>query len=674
MPSTQGIRAGRAFVELFADDSRLVRGLRAAEKKLKAFGQGIRNLGLKVIGIGAAILAPLAASAKVFSGYGDQIAKMAKRTGLSVEALSELQFVASQTGTDIDSLENGVRRMQRTIYDAERGLSTAVDALKDLGLTAADFKGLSPEAQFKLLAEQISKVEDPSRRAALAMTIFGRSGTALLPMFASGAKGIEVLQAQARRLGLTMSGEDAQAAEDFTDAMDRLWKTIRIGMFNIGAALAPLLQKIANTITKVVVSAGTWIKANRQVIVTVAKVAAIVIAVGAALVVLGVLISGLGSAIGVLITVITAVGAVFNILAGVIAFLLSPIGAVIAAVVALGAYLVYATGIGGKALTWLGDRFGELKDTAMAAFGGIADALAAGDIALAARILWLTLKLAWQAGIDQLNRLWLTFKSGFLKIASEAFYGAIAALEIATHGLEVAWIETTAFLSKTWTSFTAGFQKAWGGAVDWTTKRLLELQGLFDDTFDVDQAKRLVDQQSEADNRNIDQQRDATLAAREQERQQQRDQSKQLHEATLAQIGSEADASLKAINTEAAAKRKTTEDALKQARDEFQKAVDEARQKRQTHDATGPGALEGPDSILDKARRALAGLGDIGDTIKEQADKIGVRGTFNASPASLLGLQSGAKTQDRIAKAAEDTAKNTKRIEQAINNHAIAFA
>ncbi len=39
MPSRPGaIRAGRAFVELFADDSKLVRGLRAAERKIKAFG------------------------------------------------------------------------------------------------------------------------------------------------------------------------------------------------------------------------------------------------------------------------------------------------------------------------------------------------------------------------------------------------------------------------------------------------------------------------------------------------------------------------------------------------------------------------------------------------------------------------------------------------------------
>ncbi len=43
MANTKGIRAGRAFVELFADDSRLVRGLRAAEAKIKAFGQRLTS-------------------------------------------------------------------------------------------------------------------------------------------------------------------------------------------------------------------------------------------------------------------------------------------------------------------------------------------------------------------------------------------------------------------------------------------------------------------------------------------------------------------------------------------------------------------------------------------------------------------------------------------------------
>ncbi len=72
--SSRGIRAGRAFVELFADDSKLVRGLRRAEKKIKAFGSSIRNMGLKMAGLGAAMLAPLLGAAKAFSSMGDQVA------------------------------------------------------------------------------------------------------------------------------------------------------------------------------------------------------------------------------------------------------------------------------------------------------------------------------------------------------------------------------------------------------------------------------------------------------------------------------------------------------------------------------------------------------------------------------------------------------------------------
>jgi hypothetical protein len=300
MPSTQGIRAGRAFVELFADDSKLVRGLRRAEKKLKFFGDSIRNVGLKTAGLGAAVLAPLLGAAKVFSSMGDQVAKMAKRTGFGVEALSQLRFVASQTGTSLEAMETGFRRMQRSIYDAGRGLSTQTDALADLGLTFKDLDGLAPEDQFKLLAESISRIEDPTRKAALAQALFGRAGTQLLPMMAQGAAGIKRLREEARRLGLTMSREDAAAAEDFTDAMDRLWKTVKMGAFRIGAALSPALGDLAGRLTRAAVTTGAWISKNRQLIVTVTKVAAAVLAAGLALAALGKAISIVGALAGAL--------------------------------------------------------------------------------------------------------------------------------------------------------------------------------------------------------------------------------------------------------------------------------------------------------------------------------------------------------------------------------------
>jgi len=662
MPSAKGIRAGRAFVELFADDSKLVRGLRRAQKKLKAFGQSIRNMGLKIAGLGAAMLAPLIGAAKAFSSMGDQVAKMAKRTGLSVETLSELRFVASQTGTEFESLEMAFRKMQRSIYDAGRGLSTAVDALEDLGLKFEDLDGLSPEQQFKLLADRIAEVEDPTTKAAIAMSLFGRTGTNLLPMFAAGAKGIEALQKEARRLGLTMSAEDAAAAEEFTDTLDALWKVVKMGVFRVGAALAPVLQELAETITGVATKVGEWIQANRELIVMVLKVAAVVFAGGIAIAALGTVISGLGSALGALIAVVTGVGTVFKLLGAVIAFLVSPIGLVIAAVAALGAYLVYATGAGGKALTWLGEKFGVLKDDALQAYQGIADALAAGDISLAAKVLWLTLKMEWTRGISFLEKAWLNFRNFFIKIGYDAWHGLLAVVEVIWHALEVGWIETVAFLGKAWTKFTSFFARTWERMKGWAKKAWTWIKGLFDDSTAESRAATYaeIDRQKEAAIARIEGEEQRELARREAERQRKREQSGAVHEATMAEIGRQNLAKHGELDAEYERRMAENETDLAKARREWQEAIEAARKKRQAKEGEGgPGKLEEPDDIIAKANRALAGLGDL---LAGQAAKIGAQGTFVA--ANVLGLQAGGVT-DRMANGIDKIERNTRPLRDA---------
>ena len=101
-------------------------GLRRAENKIKAFGSSIRNLALEVAGLGGAVLPMLVASAKAFGSMGDQLAKMAKRTGLSVETLDALGAeVPRQSDRYLHrSPRDGLRRMQRTIYNAGRRLSS----------------------------------------------------------------------------------------------------------------------------------------------------------------------------------------------------------------------------------------------------------------------------------------------------------------------------------------------------------------------------------------------------------------------------------------------------------------------------------------------------------------------------------------------------------------------
>jgi hypothetical protein len=660
------IRAGRAFVELFADDSRLVRALRRAQALLSAFGERVRGIGAGMTGFGAALLAPLGLAVKSFADMGDALDEMASRTGLSVEALSELGFAAELSGADLETLEVGVRKMQRTLDEAAQGSDSAQAALARLGLTAQQLMKLSPEEQFTLIADRIAAIDDPAKRAALAMELFGKSGTRLLPMMEGGAAGLQDFREQARALGLTISTEMAKDAARASDAMDILWRVLKQGVFVIGSALAPVVTELSHAITRVVVSATSWLKQNREIVVTAAKIAVVVLAAGAALVGVGVIAAGLSAVFGVLASTITVAGTVLAGIGAAIAALLSPIGLAVAAVVGLGTAVLLHTGAAGDALTWLSDRFASLRDGVIKVVGGITDALAAGDIGLAAQILWLGLKLAWEEGVAFLNKVWLSARHFFISTAQKMWYGAVAAAQIGFHALEVAWIETTSFLSKTWTSFSTGFQKIWEQATSFVAKRMLEIQGLFDSSLDVEAAKKNVDKQLESRLAGLDAEAQQALSQREARRKRERSDSAALNEGTLAEIGKQFEEAQSALNAETDGRIAATQAKLDEARKKLDEAIAEAKRKREAADSD-PDAprFRRPDLLSELEDRIAA----IGETI---ASKIDVTGTFNA--AAVSGLASGSDAAERTADASEQTARNTKRLVDAASSGGLVFA
>jgi len=413
MASNAGaVRAGKAFVELFADDSQLVRGLKGAEKRLKAWGKSISSVGATLGALGGAVLAPMLAAAKSFADVGSQLNDMSARTGVSAEALQELGFGAEQTGASVEDLETGLRKMQKSVGSAASGSQSAQDALAALGLTVGDLMSLNPEQQFKLIGDRLSRIGDPTLKAAAAMELFGKSGTKLLPMLEGGKAGLAGWAKQARDLGIVLSNDDVKAADDFGDKLDIIGKVIGVTTAKIGAALVPVLMDVAQVITDVATKVSAWISENRPLISIIFQVAAGVAAAGVALVALGGAISAVGTVLGVLATGLTVIG-------GLIGFLLSPIGLVIAGMTALGAIFLTQTQAGGDALDWLGKQFQGLLGTAKTTFGGIADALKAGDIGLAMKILALGLKVEWVKLTTALTTAWIDFQKVFAEITGE---------------------------------------------------------------------------------------------------------------------------------------------------------------------------------------------------------------------------------------------------------------
>jgi hypothetical protein len=344
--------------------------------------------------------------------------------------------------------------------------------------------------------------------------------------------------------------------------------------------------------------------------------------------------------------------------------LLSPIGLVVAAVVGLGGALLVTSGAGGAALEWLGEQFTRLREWATKVIGGISDALAAGDIALAAEVLWLSLKVIWQQGVAALNKAWLGAKQFFVSTAQSMWYGALAAAEIGFHAIEVAWIETTAFLSKTWTNFTTGFQQVWESASSWVAKRMLEIQGLFDSGLDVDAAKKAVDQQLESRLVELEDAAQRDVAARERKRAAEREQAAAIHEATLAAIGQDFEAAQEALRKDTEAGIAQSQAALDAAKERLATAIEEARRKREAADAER-GPSRSPRDLMAEFDERISGLGDL------LAKGISVRGTFNAAGAQ--GLAAGNDAAERTARATEQTARHTKRLADAAGTGGLSF-
>lgn len=281
--SAGAIRAGSAFVEIGANDSALRAGLEAAQARVQAFGQGIAVVGAGLAGLGAAVTAPLLGAAKVFADTGSELYDMSQRTGIAVEALSSLSFAAEQSGSSLGAVEVAIKKMQRTIAKADDDGKAAVATLDELGVEVQSLQGLKPDEQFRKIAAALGKIPEATKRTTAAIAVFGKQGTALVPMI----NDLAALEAQAESLGLVMSSTDAAAADALGDSMGALWAQVKMTTFQFGSALAPALTEFLGIATQALALVIDWIKHNKDLILTVFKVAGVVGLVGSALVIFG---------------------------------------------------------------------------------------------------------------------------------------------------------------------------------------------------------------------------------------------------------------------------------------------------------------------------------------------------------------------------------------------------
>ena len=246
------ISIGDALLKIGVDTKNIDKGMKGLQGNIQKHK---KQIGMAMVAMAGTVVAASTVAIKQFAAMGDEVQKMALRTGFSTEALSELRHAAEIGGTSLSSVEKAVKRMSGTILDAQDGLETYVRAFRHIGIEVEQFQGLNPEQQFLLIADALGKVEDATKKAAIAQDIFGRAGTEILPMLTGDLKD---LREEAHKLGIVFDQEAADSAANLNDELTRLDASLKSLKFAFAKEMAP-------AVTSFITSLGQFIRGDELV-------------------------------------------------------------------------------------------------------------------------------------------------------------------------------------------------------------------------------------------------------------------------------------------------------------------------------------------------------------------------------------------------------------------------
>ncbi|MBE3109309.1 MAG: hypothetical protein IMZ46_02175, partial [Acidobacteria bacterium] len=259
MSTTGGFLAGSIVAKLLLDKSgwdSSVKAIATDQRTMTShfgkIGASVQMVGIMAAAAATAVVIALGAIVKKTAEAGDAVWDMSQRTGIATETLSGLKLAAEKSGTSIEGVAIGLRFLGRSMVNAADGVKASTDAFGDLGVSVKDADGkLRPMQDVMLaVADRFMNMENGAAKTALAIKLFGRSGTELIPMLNLGAAGLREQIALAEKLGIVFTEKTAKAADKFKDTMTELNGAL-MGMRNdIGNALIPVFTQLAAGVTE----------------------------------------------------------------------------------------------------------------------------------------------------------------------------------------------------------------------------------------------------------------------------------------------------------------------------------------------------------------------------------------------------------------------------------------
>lgn len=266
------------------DDSNFQAGLKRYESGVSQMTKITDNAAAAISGafkVGAGIavagIASITAAAKIGLDatlqWSEGLDALGDQFGMTGEQGSTFQYLANKVGVSVDemsiglkSVTNGLQGIEDRLKTGGKTLSSFEKGLQQLGVSAFNSKGKLKTFDELLpdLMDAFNKLPPGIKASSIAMDLFGtRGGSKFLDFLRQGSAGLEDARIKARELGLELSTDDVNAAEEFGFAMNELNLGIK-GFWNqIGKQVLPIVRKLVDFVNqKIIPALAKWTKDN----------------------------------------------------------------------------------------------------------------------------------------------------------------------------------------------------------------------------------------------------------------------------------------------------------------------------------------------------------------------------------------------------------------------------
>jgi hypothetical protein len=304
---------GSVHYDLDIDDKDLKKQLDSADKKVSDFGKSLHDglnkaaAGFAIVGAGLTLISKQATdftvdtvrsskglatqigttteeasrlvaafgrmgvsaqdASQVFGIFSKNITKATQDSKDQAQAMNSAQIAIEKTqrqiaDTTAEIKKNGdksgdlnfkLKELNATLADQRAKLSESSNAFQKLGVSTTDAGGKQKDFNTILfeVADKFKAMPNGIDKTSLALELFGRSGKDMIKVLNLGSSGIKDLEAQADKLGLTLTSQNIAAVNEYIKSQKDLKATTDALKIAIGTTTTPVLTSFNQTLNDV---------------------------------------------------------------------------------------------------------------------------------------------------------------------------------------------------------------------------------------------------------------------------------------------------------------------------------------------------------------------------------------------------------------------------------------